>query len=155
MVSRETDPEADALGVPVYEPATSLPPCAAELDERLGGRLTRLAGEGELRGSRDSALVLHLDGELKARRLVAAGVGDRGNVDADAVRTAAGAVARAVKGFGSEIAWRLDGDLPVRLAEQARAVVRDRRGGHRHARHGDPKRPGARTRDDRRGAERE
>ena len=123
VVSRETNPEADALAFPVYEPATSLPPCAAELDERLGGRLTRLAGEGELRGSRDSALVLHLDGELKARRLVAAGVGDRGNVDADAVRTAAGAVARAVKGFGSEIAWRLDGDLSVPLAEQARAVV--------------------------------
>src|ERR687883_285656 len=78
------------------------------LDERLGGRLSRLREEGELSGRAGRTLLLHLNGELNARRVAAAGVGARDEVDADALRTAAAAVAP---------------ELSLAAAEQARAVV--------------------------------
>ena len=48
---------------------------------KLGGRLARLVQSGELRGERGEALLLHLNGELEAPRLVAAGVGKHGEVE--------------------------------------------------------------------------
>src|SRR5919201_674386 len=62
-------------------------------------------------------------GELKAHRIAAAGVGRREDVDADALRTAAAAVARQMAAVGGVVAWILDPELPLPLPEQARAVV--------------------------------
>src|SRR5262249_24483683 len=53
----------------------------------------------------------------------AAGVGARGALDADALRTAAGTVAREAREFATSIAWLLDDSLPLPPAEQARAIV--------------------------------
>jgi len=54
---------------------------------------------------------------------IAVGLGPRDELDADAVRTAAAAVAREVKRSERSVAWPLDPDLPLPLADQARAVV--------------------------------
>ena len=43
------------------------------VDEKLGGRLAQLGESGELRGERGEAVLLHLDGERDAPRLVAGG----------------------------------------------------------------------------------
>ena len=64
---------------------------------------------------------MHLSGELAARRLAAVGVG--AEPDADAIRTAAAAVARAATSFGGGIGWLLDSSLAITPADQARAVV--------------------------------
>jgi leucyl aminopeptidase len=93
------------------------------LDEKLAGRLRRLEEEGELRGELGRTVVLHTDGELRAHRVAAAGIGRRDEVDADAVRTAASSVARTIRDVGGTIAWLLDETLPVPLDEQARAIV--------------------------------
>ena len=58
------------------------------VDDKLGGRLAKLGESGELRGDRGETVLLHLNGELEAPRLVTAGVGKRDDVDADALRTA-------------------------------------------------------------------
>src|SRR5919201_3346042 len=115
--------EPDVLVVPIPSTGGSLSDGARILDERLQGRLQRLIADGEFRGELGKTLVLHTDGELRARRVAAAGIGALEELDADGIRTAASAVARAARDFGGTVAWLLDERLPLALDEQARAVV--------------------------------
>ncbi|HET7572928.1 MAG TPA: leucyl aminopeptidase [Gaiellaceae bacterium] len=112
---------ADAVALPVAQPAGG--EGARVVDEKLGGRLARLIASGELRGERGEALLLHLDGEPAAPRLVAAGVGARDEVDADALRTAGARTAQTLSRVGGTLLWLLDESLPVPLPEQAAALV--------------------------------
>jgi leucyl aminopeptidase len=101
--------EADVTAFAVADPVAALP----DLDPRLGG----LAESGEITGSAGSTCILHTD----RGRIVAAGAGRREQLDADAIRTAAAAVAQL--GLGGTVAWLLDASLELDSAEQARAVV--------------------------------
>jgi leucyl aminopeptidase len=112
---------ADAIALPVAQPLGG--EGARIVDEKLGGRLARLLESGELRGERGEALLLHLNGELQAPRLVAAGIGPRESVDLDALRTAGAATAQALARVGGTVLWLLDEELPVPLPEQAAALV--------------------------------
>ena len=114
--SEPGDLEVDVLGVPVG-PAGG----PAGLPEGLGERLASLAESGELTGEPGATVLLHLDGDFPPKRLAAAGVGDA--VDADAIRTAAAAVARLAGSFGGTVGWVVDPSLPVPVADQARAAV--------------------------------
>jgi leucyl aminopeptidase len=108
-IARSGDAQADARAVPVAKP----------LDSKLDARLAQLGETGDLRGDRGEAVLLHLDGE----RLVAAGIGERDKVDADALRTAGAVTAQALSRVGGTIAWQLDDALPVAIPEQAAALV--------------------------------
>jgi leucyl aminopeptidase len=92
-------------------------------DGDLHTQLQQLADDGELKGELGRTVVLHTNGDSTARRVVVAGVGKRADVDADALRTAAAAVARRLRDIGGTLAWTLDDSLPLPLEEQARAVV--------------------------------
>ena len=113
--------EADALALPVTQPLGG--DGAKIVDDRLGGLLAKLGDSGELRGERGEAVLLHLNGELEAPRLVVAGVGERDDVDAEALRTAGAAAAQALARVGGTLVWLLDDSLPVPLPEQAAALV--------------------------------
>jgi leucyl aminopeptidase len=113
--------QADTLALTVAQPLGG--EGARIVDEKLGGRLARLVAGGELRAERGEAVVLHLNGELSSPRLVAAGIGPRDTVDADALRTAGAAAAQSVDRIGGTILWLLDETLPVPLPEQAAALV--------------------------------
>jgi leucyl aminopeptidase len=113
--------EADVLAVPVVEPGE--PPANGVLEERLRSRLADLVAAGEVSGELGEACLVHVDDGLGTARVAAAGVGPRTGVDPDALRTAAGAVARAASRFGGSVAWLLDPALDLPPAEQARAVV--------------------------------
>ena len=115
--------DADVLAVPLAEPARQFSGQVAELDRRLDGRLARLAHEGELSGEPAKAVVLHLDGELRASRIATAGIGEAARLDTDGLRTAAASVARSAAGFARTVAWVLDDTLPLPPAEQAKAIV--------------------------------
>jgi len=104
----------DALGLPLAQPLD---------DGKLGGRPKELAASGEFRGERAEALVLHSAGDLEAPRVVLAGLGARGDVDLDALRTAAAVTAQALARVGGTLGWQLDESLPLSLADQARALV--------------------------------
>jgi hypothetical protein len=68
--------EPDVLAFPVREDENSaFANGASVLDERVNGRLRRLAAEGELRGELGRTLVLHTDGEVDARRVAPVGIG--------------------------------------------------------------------------------
>ena len=116
--------EPDVLAVPVAAGRErALADGARLLDEQLDGRLARLAEAGEVHGELGRTLMLHTDGELRARHVAAAGVGPLDDLDGDAVRTAAASVARHAADVGGTVAWLLDPTLPLPLEEQARAVV--------------------------------
>jgi len=114
--------EADTLAVAFAE-GDALSEGARVLDQQLGGRLQRLADSGKLHSGLGRTVLLHTDSELKARRVVVAGIGKAGEVDADAMRTAASSVVGEIGDTGGSIAWLLDESLPLPLEEQARAVV--------------------------------
>jgi len=114
--------EADVLAAPLLF-AEGLTGPVADLNVRLGGLLERLAEQGEITGKLKTAPFVHMDGQLKAARLALPGIGAREAVDADALRTAAGTLAREVRGYARTIAWLLDDSLPLPPAEQARAIV--------------------------------
>ena len=67
------------------------------------------------------AVLLHLPAEAGSERVAVGGLGEE--IDADAVRTAAGGIARLVQPIGGTIAWMFDDSLPLSATEQARAVV--------------------------------
>src|SRR5580765_3474615 len=115
--------EADVLAAPLSASGGLTGPAAA-LNDSLRGLLARLAEQGELTGELKAAPIVHVDNDgLKASRLALAGVGARDAVDADALRTAAAAVAREARSFAGSIAWLFDESLPLSPAEQARAIV--------------------------------
>jgi leucyl aminopeptidase len=114
--------EADTLAVVLAE-GGALSDGVRVLDRQLSGRLQRLVESDELHSELGKTVLLHTDGELKARRVIVAGVGKADKVDADAMRTAASAVAGEVSRTGGSIAWLLDDSLALPLEEQARAVV--------------------------------
>jgi leucyl aminopeptidase len=97
--------EADVVAVAI----SGAPPPDLGVDELL-------AAEG-FEPEAGAATLLHHDG----RRIAVAGLGDE--VDADAFRTAAAAVAHVTNRIGGSIAWILDESQPVPAEEQARAVV--------------------------------
>jgi leucyl aminopeptidase len=113
--------DVDALAVPVAQPPGG--DGTRIVDEKLAGRLSRLVQTGELRGERNEAVLLHLDGELQAPRVVAVGLGPRDEVDAEALRTAGAAAAHALRRVGGTLGWLLDESLPVPLPEQTAALV--------------------------------
>jgi leucyl aminopeptidase len=103
-----TAPSAEASGADVLAVAVSgePPPDLAELVRAQG-----------FRPDAGAAVLVQAGDRLTA----VAGLGDE--VDADAVRTAAGAVARLLRRAARSAAWQLDESLPLDLEEQARAVV--------------------------------
>ena len=114
--------EADVVAVPLAG-GNGLDGIAGSVDSALGGLLAKLAADGELNDEIGRAGVVHVDGKLGATRVAAAGIGPRDRADADALRTAAAAVARLTREFAERIAWPIDTSLPVPAADQARAIV--------------------------------
>ena len=81
----------------------------------------------ELRPAGPGDQAAHLDADLPAgeirRREDGLVAGVRGALDADTLRTAAAAAARAVRSEGGTVAWRVDPTLSLAPAEQVRAYV--------------------------------
>ena len=115
--------EADVLAVGVTDPLPPLTGAAATLDRGLGGRLTKLADEGEIRAKPGHVALVHVEGIAGASRVAAVGLGELDKVTADSIRTGAAAVARRTKGFAKTIAWSLDESLPLPRGEQVRGAV--------------------------------
>src|SRR5256885_87159 len=95
--------EADVVAIPLAGDS-ELAGAAAALDSKLDGLLGRLAADGELRGEAGRVSTVHVDGKLGSRRVAVAGPGPREHLAADALRTAAAAVARETGGYAESVA---------------------------------------------------
>jgi leucyl aminopeptidase len=87
----------------------------------LGERVRSLLDEDGFEAKAGNAVLLRLPADAGAERVAVGGLG--AEIDADALRTAAGGVARLVGPIGGRVAWVLDDSLSLPAAEQARAVV--------------------------------
>ena len=105
------------MEVLVKEPAEGDVVGVATSDAALPGKEGELLAAEGFEPTAGAATLLHVDG----RRIAVAGLGDE--VDADAFRSAAAAVARLTQRLGGTLGWVLDADSPVPVEEQARAVV--------------------------------
>jgi leucyl aminopeptidase len=96
------DTQADTLCVGLFEGDD--PP--AELDRALGGRLAGLIESGEAKGGFRKVAVLHPEGDVKAARVLAIGLGKRAEFTPERARIA-GAVglARARDAGSTRLAW--------------------------------------------------
>jgi leucyl aminopeptidase len=114
--------DADVLAFAVPDPV-ELSQTAQEIDGLVDGELGHLVEDGELKGKLGKTTLVHSDGRLAAHRVAVAGVGSPADLDADALRTAAAAVAlRAGEVGGRSVAWIVSGS-GLSAAEQARAIV--------------------------------
>jgi leucyl aminopeptidase len=105
-------PESATLVVAVADPPGTLPAAADGLAELLSSH--------EVSAERGTARLVHL-GE---RRVVAAGLGARPELEPDAVRDAATAAVRELGAtVGGDAAWLLDDSLPLPVDEQVRSAV--------------------------------
>jgi len=112
---------ADAVIVPGFAgDEVASQPAVAPLNEALGGELGRLAADARFSGKRGTTLVVPTLGRLPSRRIVLAGVGQRADLDADAVRRAWGAAAVAARDAGARSVVSASppagGDLSARAA---------------------------------------
>jgi leucyl aminopeptidase len=113
---------ADVLAFAVPDPV-ELSRTAQEIDGLVDGELGHLVEDGELKGKLGKTTLVHTEGRLAAHRVAAAGVGSPADLDTDALRTAAAAVAlRAGEVGGRSVAWIVGGS-GLSAAEQARAIV--------------------------------
>jgi leucyl aminopeptidase len=89
----------------------------ATADGALSGEEGKLLEAEGFQPEAGAATLLHVEG----KRIAVAGLGDE--IDADAFRTAAAAVAQLTAQISGTLGWVLDERLPVPVEEQARAVV--------------------------------
>ena len=113
QISVEDEPRnADLLVVPVAE--------GREPPRRAPDRVRELLDSGEATSQFARTTVVHVHGD-GAARVAVAGLGRR--VDAQALATAVGTAARAVRRIGGTVAFLVDDSLPLDAAAQARAAV--------------------------------
>ena len=115
--------DADVVAVGVADRGPALAGELTQIDERLERRLRELLAAGEIRGELGESALVHVDRNGASVRVAMAGLGDADQLDADAFRTAAAAVARAAGRVGGTVGWVLDASLPLPEPEQARAIV--------------------------------
>jgi leucyl aminopeptidase len=93
--------ECDLLALPVEQETFSKNAIFAALDERLGGLLTRLAGEERFQGKPGQSLTVHTHGKVGAQRVMLAGTGPAADLDAAELRNVAARAARACRSISA------------------------------------------------------
>jgi leucyl aminopeptidase len=91
-----TDIETPLLVVNLFEGVTSPAGATGAVDSALGGQISRLIADGEIRGEAATISVIHNPGasSLKARRVAVVGLGKQEQFNLEAARVAAATAAR-------------------------------------------------------------
>ena len=95
-----TDFATPALVVNLFQGVTQPGGGTGAIDRALGGAISALIADGEIKGKPGEMTLLHTLGRIPAGRVVVAGLGQRADFDAAAVRRVSGDVARFLRGKG-------------------------------------------------------
>ena len=88
---------ADAIIVNLFEGVTAPGGGTGAVDQALGGAITRLIAQGDIRGKAGEFTLIHTMGKIPSARVVVAGLGKSKDFDIDAVRNVAANAARFVR----------------------------------------------------------
>ena len=92
--------ETDAIVVNLFEGVTRPGGATGAVDTALGGAISRLIGDGEIKGKRGEVTIIHTLGKIAPARVVVAGLGKASDFDAEAVRSVSGETARRLQKIG-------------------------------------------------------
>lgn len=92
-----TQAKADAIIVNVFEGVAVPGGGTGTVDGALGGAISQLIAQGDIRGKSGEFTVIHTFGKIPAPRVVVAGLGKQKDFDIDAVRNLAANLARFVR----------------------------------------------------------
>ena len=110
----------------IFVPQVDVPAgsgAAKTIDAALGGAISELAADGEIKGKHGDVTVVHTLGKMAAKRVLVAGLGKPDKLSVDALRDAAAGAARRARGVGGgHVAIAIDAD-PLGDSESAQAVV--------------------------------
>lgn len=96
--------DTDAVVVNLFEGVAAPSGATGALDAALGGAITGLIADGEIRGKRGELTVIHTLGRIAPKRVVVVGLGERAAFTLDGVRDAAAESARRLAGIGVRVA---------------------------------------------------
>ena len=92
--------ETDAIVVNLFEGVTRPGGATGAVDTALDGAISRLIGDGEIKGKRGEVTIIHTLGKIAPARVVVAGLGKSSDFDAEAVRSVSGETARRLQKIG-------------------------------------------------------
>ncbi len=85
-----TEVQTPLLAVNLFEGVTAPGGAMGAVDRALGGLITQLIADGEIKGKLDEITLLHTQGKVPARRIAVVGLGARDKFNLDAIRRASG-----------------------------------------------------------------
>lgn len=117
--------EADAIILSFFEGMERPDGDLAGADKALGGAISRLIGQGEIKGKLNEVTVIHSLGRLPAARVAVLGLGKKEELSQDKVRMAVGGACRLLqqKGVGSAATVALGAGVAGITAEGAAQAV--------------------------------
>jgi leucyl aminopeptidase len=92
-----TQAKADVIIVNLFEGVTTPGGGTGAVDQALGGAISQLIAQGDIRGKPGELTLIHTFGKIPAARVVVAGLGKQKDFDIDAVRDLAANLARFVR----------------------------------------------------------
>jgi leucyl aminopeptidase len=92
--------EGPAVVVNLFEGVTAPGGATGAVDDALGGAVSRLIQQGEVKGKRGEVTVIHTLGKLPAERAVIVGLGKQDEFTLDVVRTVSAQVCRHLRKIG-------------------------------------------------------
>ena len=95
-----TQQQVGAIVVNLFEGVTAPGGATGAVDRALGGAISRLIEDGEIKGKRGETTLIHTLGNMTPARVLVAGLGKADDFNADGVRAAAAVSARRLRGVG-------------------------------------------------------
>ncbi len=120
-----TEAATEAAVVTHFEGEAGLGGAAAKLDEKSGGFISEIIGQGDFTGRLNQVSVIYSRGSLPAKRLVVVGLGKRVDFSLERLRGAFSKAAQQIRSLNvSEFSTSLDfGNIDLALDRVAEAVV--------------------------------
>jgi leucyl aminopeptidase len=118
------DSSANAIIVTLFEGANSVIGAAADIDAALGGAISQLLEQGDVKGKRNEATLVHTLGRIPSPRVLVVGLGKKDTFDGQVLRNSLAVAARYLRRVGAEsIAVSADPSIGLPADACAQALV--------------------------------
>jgi len=121
-----TEVQTPLLAVNLFEGVQTPGGATGAVDKALGGLISKLIAEGEIKGKLEEVTVLHTRGELPADRVAVVGLGPQEKFDLEAIRRASGSLLKRAREIGAKSYHSIvfgSGAGGLGAADAARAMV--------------------------------